>query len=392
MKLNIIPILSLLIISVSVKSQNSNPTIIDFSKLEIEKGSQIKLSDIAESVSYIRLSNAPLIGDVWFSNIYPVDENQFFIFSNGLMHRYDGLGKYMGKLYNSGRGPNEAIVHIAPVLNQAKGQVLVIDYASNSYKVFSTDGKFIEKRVYTSNNGLTNLHTIGYVDNYEFTHTSNDSPRITPESCNPYNPILLEVKDMKTDKIVFRYPNPYANFRYKVISRNFGIDSYPAFCGKIPGKYWFNFRNIDTIYTTSNFSNITPAFVIKPKEPRRTFKDVFMGNNGASDKSKIDHSYIENITLSDRFVFILFGVNGYHSAYYDARSGKTTLFEMIIKNDIDQVMDINMIMLMRQGAVYNNKAYVLIDAMAIVDNGKASKFPGLTENSNPVLMVINLKK
>lgn len=391
MKKNILITLTFVVLSSVAMAQNSSkPTIIDYTKHKFESGSQIKLSEIAESINYIRVADNVLLGDLMFSYTMPVNDKYFIIFSNGLVHRYDNSGKYINRVYSSGRGPKEAIVSTKPILNRTKGNVTVL-CNTGEYKVFRLDGQLVE--TYSAKrNSSVDIFPIGYLDNYEIITTTNNSPRTTPQSCNPYNKYLLEVKDIQTKKEVYRYPNPYSDFRYKVVSNRFGVDFYHAFCGKVLNKYWFNFKNMDTIYTTSNFTTITPAFVLKSMEPRYDFKSWFMGNNGAMDKGKLGHSSIENISLSDRFVFTLFGTSQYLSGYYDTKTRTAKLFEKIIKNDIDGVADVSMIKLMRHGEIYNNKIYVLIDALDIIDSGKGSKFPGLTESSNPILMVINLKK
>lgn len=63
------------------------------------------------------------------------------------------------------------------------------------------------------------------------------------------------------------------------------------------------------------------------------------------------------------------------SICYDIKSRITVGFNTIIKNDIDGVSDLDLRSLLNLGSVYDNKIYFAIDALKIVDNGKASKFP-----------------
>lgn len=365
---------------------------IDYSNLLIDSGSELLLSEIADSISYIPLASDVLLKEVKY--VTPSDTKEILVQSNNTLYKYDNSGKYIGRVFSTGRGPNEAIAVLQPMVNRKKREVMVSDYASNSYKIFGIDdGKLIRQLPITTDDWKSTVRISDYSGDMISYIQINRSFESTPESCNPYNKHLLEVKNIATDNMVYQHPNPDSSFRYKITDRMMTQKNNELLVGDVSGKRWFNIVDMDTIYTTTDFKDVVPVFVLKQPKASLDFRSSTMGYYGALDKSKIEYSRIENIVLTDRFVIVYREsfADGM-TVYYDVKSSKIAGFARKIKNDIDGVSDLDLRQMLMRGSVNDNKIYFALDATKIMDNNKGDRFKGLNEYSNPIVMVIHLKK
>ena len=82
-----------------------HPYIIDMSELEISETPQM-LSDFADSISYIRLSEEPLLPEIALTFHLYVDKNEnIYIKEGSLVYKYNPKGEFIKSLFNVGQGP-----------------------------------------------------------------------------------------------------------------------------------------------------------------------------------------------------------------------------------------------------------------------------------------------
>lgn len=376
-------------LTVSDSLAQNEPIVVDYSKLPLKKGSYLNLSNIAESISYTTLSNDVLLGDTKTMSTYVVNEDVMIIYYGMMAYKFNiNTGAYLGAVYSKGRASNESVAPERPTIDRANNVLISSDMGTQTFKKFNINkkGDLLDR----SAKDYGKKFYIGYLDNYEVTHSTfrKNGNR------NPYGENLLDVRDTKSGELVYSYPNPYHGFEFKPTGGNSSIElSAKVFIGKLSdNSYWFNFKNIDTLYTTTDFRRVKPYIVIKPTEPRLSFTDIIKQDNGAFDKYKITHSRIGQLALSDRFLFVGAYSTSYYHVVYDIKKKTTKLFDRTVRNDIDSVADIDLCYALNFDQIIDNKLYILIDALKIFDNNKQDKFPGLKEDSNPVLMIVTLKK
>lgn len=373
------------------KPINPDPVVtIEFPKLKFDDTAVLKLSDIADSISYISLSNDILLSEIGY--IKQAKNNNFIILSNNMVYQYDQSGKYINRLFNSGRGPQDAICLTKPIINSERKYITVDDNFSQFYKKYSFYGNYISKEQKTENEIHKNI--VGYIDAFEISYNKDNLYMTSSDSCNIYGDYLMYVKNTDTNSDVYKMVNPYKDFRLtpKAKGGAVSIEERFMFVQDTKNGILFNIADIDTIYQTTDFKNVRAKYILKYNNPKRDFLATMMRTVGHSDKTKGDYISFAKAVLGDRyFLFSFFKGLSSTIVCYDTSTGSLHEFS-IIKNDIDELADIDMWMGIIQCSQNEDKLYIPIDAVTITDNGKADNFQGLTENSNPVIMVIHLKR
>lgn len=99
----------LLFLPLNLFAQNSFPSqvkSIDLSQIN-QSERKLKLSDNAESISYVQLSRDIPLAEINY--IKSIDNGEFLIYSNSMVCRFDKNGKYINSLFKSGRGPMDVV-------------------------------------------------------------------------------------------------------------------------------------------------------------------------------------------------------------------------------------------------------------------------------------------
>jgi len=119
----------------------SQPVTIDLIKGCETKGT-IKLSDLAEKISYVKLETMKdcLIDD-HTSSLFFFGDN-WFIPQGGIL-RFDQDGKFLNKISGRGKGPAEYIELSGVGFNAENNHVYLINRLTGKALEFSLDGKFI---------------------------------------------------------------------------------------------------------------------------------------------------------------------------------------------------------------------------------------------------------
>lgn len=381
----------LLFLPLNILAQNSFPSqvkTIDLSQIN-QAERKLKLSDIAQSISYIQLSrNIPLAE---INYIKPIDNGEFLIYCNSMVYRFDANGKYINSLFKSGRGPIDAVCYAEPAVDLSNRFVSINDNASSYYKMYNFEGKFLSKKEKKLNDMKYNI--VGYHNSLEIAWLQKANWLSTPEKCNPFGEYFFTVTDLSSKKIVYQFKNPDANNYFKITGERFMMIPSYLFLSTANNKLWFNIRDKYEVYSTSDFKDVKQEYQIIPKKPNDDFmamtRKSFSGDTGKSTRANFR---IEDVMVTDRYVIIKFWEKlKLAIAYYDKKTGKTDGYSAI-ENDIDKIATFDIYKLSSTNSHSDNKLYVAIDALKIVDAGHASKFKGLNEDSNPVIMVVHLKK
>lgn len=389
--MNYFKFFTLLFLPLNILAQNS-PSFpiktIDLSRIN-QADRKLKLSEIAESINYIQLSNDVPLADIEY--VKPIDNGEFLVYSNSMIYRFNANGKYLNTLFKSGRGPIDVVCHTTPIVNLANRSVSVWDNVSEYYKMYNFEGKFLSKKNKKVNGMRYDI--AGYYKNFEIAWLKKDNWAATPDKCNPFGENLFTVTDLLSNKIVYQFKNPDANSTFKITGDRFLFIPSLLFISNANNKLWFNIRDKYEIYSTTNFGDVRQEYAIIPKSPYDDFmtrtKKSYSGDTGKATRGNF---HIEDLMVTDRFVFVKFAEKlKFGLAYYDRKTGKTDGFSAI-ENDIDKIVDFDIYKLSSIYAPSDNKLYVAIDALKIIDAGNAAKFKGLNENSNSVIMIVHLKK
>lgn len=137
MKNNFLSYLIIVLLLLSCESQNSK--LIVFDPLTINER-KIKLSQIADNITYIPLDNNMPLGAI---SIIKISNDAIYasVKDIGIL-TFNRDGKLINKIGSIGRGPGEYLIYMRFCVDEKSGTVYVAD-ARNIIKVYSETGKFI---------------------------------------------------------------------------------------------------------------------------------------------------------------------------------------------------------------------------------------------------------
>ena len=187
------------------------PYIIDMSELEISETPQM-LSDFADSISYIRLSEEPLLPEIALTFHLYVDKNEnIYIKEGSLVYKYNPKGEFIKSLFNVGQGPKEVILPFGdPVYNSEQQFMLVNNYGVN-FKQYSLEGTY-----------MGDFRTIDSLDNHKRFIASIEDKDVfyyeyhypkRGEEINLDGPYLWYVRSRSNDSIIYKMPNHLSHIK-----------------------------------------------------------------------------------------------------------------------------------------------------------------------------------
>ena len=103
------------------------------------------LSEIASEISFVKLSNEPLVRDFF---IYDIQSTDQFIFLMGpqLIYQYDLNGNFIRQIGRKGQGPGEYTNLTAPLMIDSENKLLYAhDLHTQQLLVYDFDGVFKKK-------------------------------------------------------------------------------------------------------------------------------------------------------------------------------------------------------------------------------------------------------
>lgn len=377
-------------------------SIIDLTEVEYSDVSP-KLSEFADSISYIRLDEEPLIGGIWNSAVVVVDDAIFIDCEQ--IYKYTLDGKYVMSLFKKGNGPGEAIKFNRGVYNFDKEYVTFANNAGACYNSYSFDGKFVgnQNKVrdedpddkFDVEKTKGNKIICGYHNNMQaYCYGYNPFPAKRGEVLNPYGPVLLYLKDLTTDSVIYKLRNFHFDFKATKQGPTAMDSGFPADYGTVDSIFWVKPNTLDTIYRTTDFKSLRPWYVFKQKnsatdhtfQVRAILMDV--------DKSEFSREGgLSVYALESGVIFEYRTSAGYGKGYCKA-GGKVKNISRAFENDLDDYLKELTFDWLGQRKLFqrNGYLYALVSAEEFFKEGSKSPFPDLTEESNPVIVKMKLKK
>ncbi len=383
MKYNISAIFILIIVLFSCKSidQQKNYGLISINLVDAYFNRKaIKLSSIANEISYIQLGtsrNAILGGG---PRIFATDS---FIVSSGYrkIDLFDrATGKYIRQLGKYGRGPNE--------FNRTRHVEAFDEVANNIYAQRSD-----ELIAYNTKGELT----IRLKTPQEFSNT-------TKLKDNIYAAFIPNRRKLENRKIVLFDGNKeetiktFPNFQVSIPVRYTGYSAYEGWFYHFENNLFFKEFFNDTLFQVTQ-SDLIPKYEIdcgKYKSPYRNF-----------ESDKITEYFMTRLFIENTN-YLFFELSFDKKTYcvkYDKKNNKCYVSDIGLKsvngfkNDLDNFVDF-----VPQSINKNNELIGFIEAFELVkwlkeNPEKAAKLPphlqkfkNISENDNPIVMIVKLKK
>jgi hypothetical protein len=366
-----------------------NPVVVDLAKAK-ETDSQIMLSQFAESISYIRLSDEPLIGDVSMSQVRINEDTIYVDWEN--IYKYTPEGVFVKTLFTEGAGPGEAKKYsfTMSAFNEKERYVTFHSINKLSYSNYSFDGNYLGDTDDYMADSITIKHVKTYYKDYQIfeyvnNHVDNNG------KINMFGPHLFYARNVHDGSILHPYPNPAcdekATYKGRIVIGQGDLQYI-----HIDSLLWFKFLALDTLYSTSDLKTICPKYIFNTNG---TFMDMItythakvMDVHAAEVKNK---KFVDAVLpLPDGG--LMYTING--KLGIADNTGKTSGYtEKPVVNDIDdylKTIDIKSYLTNRTFCVYKKHLYILVDAYRFFEEDCKPPFDNLTEDSSPVVVKIRL--
>lgn len=375
--------------------QEYKPYTIDLSEIEYSEKPQL-LSDFVESIEYIKLSDEPLLPDIW--NVHLVEDSAGYLYIDYIdeICKYTPEGKFIKPLFKKGQGPGEIYQKNTPaVYNLEENYVVVKNYGAG-YNKYTLDGEFIDHFPTWSDDHTQVLDILAYWKNTElFRYEKNLRPK-KGEKVNMDGPYFFSVKDTSKDSIIYKLPNHHFDIKAEASGFTIHLACSPAYRGSIDDSiFWMKPLSVDTVYCTSDWTDVHPLYIIK--------KNKNAADYAWSVREKVvdvtpDEYYKQKLgdvwTLKSGILFSYIHDKEKVGVGFCPANGKAKTYSKLFKNDIDRYCpSIDFTTPLYQGTLFqkNGYLYLLIEADKFFEEGAQPPFPDLTEDSNPVVVKLKLK-
>ena len=379
-------------------------SIIDLTEVEYSNVSP-KLSEFADSIFYIRLDEEPLISDIWDVGIIVTDDAMFA--DGKQIYKYTFDGKFLLSLYMKGNGPGEADKYPfhRGAYNFERKYVTFSNILGLYYNSYSFDGKFLgfqnklkdedpdDKFDVNNNKGIKII--CGYLDNMQvYAYDYKNESRKTGDKLNPHGPVLLYAKDLNTDSVVYKLPNYHFDIKATYQNAMAKPTGYPLDYGNIDSIYWVKSVVQDTIYRTSDFKSVRPWYVFKLKKNAANYSHKVHLTLLDMDENEWNKESLQNAYALENGVLFEYGTATTSGVGYCKAGGKAKVISRYFENDLDGYLkDLSFQGLGRHKiSQKDGYLYTLVNAEEFLKEGAKSPFPDLTEESNPVVVKLKLKK
>ena len=385
------------------------PYTIDLSEVEFSHEPQC-LSEFADSIEYIMLSDDVLLPDMFHLRWLLDKENNIYI-EHGNIEKFTPDGKHIKSLLRFGQGPGEISVKLSveeAAYNFEENYVYVLDHGKLNYFKFTLDGEYVGKigkmdSLYHFRNyiAILNNREIFHYDSLTEYFYYRDQIS-TDGRANPDGPYLFYVENVQTDSIEYKKPNGLFHIKPDTPKRGQAINGgWPMNYGYVDNDLWLRHYHQDTIYRTKDAITFEPWYVIKPHPQMADYEfqvrvvvvDVTMSEYNSKH-------YLGNVIATDAGVFYHYSVGSdkEKSGFgFCPKNGKAkTYSNKGFKNDLDEYLPplelSYKILSGTKGFQKDGYLYMLVDAFKFFEEGAKPPFPELVEDSNPVLVKLRLKK
>lgn len=368
-------------------------SIIDLSDVK-HSNEPLKLSEFVDSISYIRIDDTPLIPDLMFTGI-AVSDDAIYI-DQKFIYKYTLGGKFLKSLFKKGQGPGEAMKITTKAAYDFERNVVAVDNnGGNTFRIYSLDGNYVGDVPKVGTPGWGE-YIVAYLNGNK---VYNKQLTYTPQRGDTINcdgPNFIYVKDTKTDTIIYQQKN--YNYDIKAVVQNgIGIDTgYPLCYGIKDSIFWWKHQSVDTIYRTTDFKDVRPWYVIKKN---KSFTDYeFCVHRMVCDIPEYDFGRRLITTVYPLENGVLYNIAGRLDdsgiGFCKNNSKAVTFSPNGFINDIDGYFKYwkPYRILEGRGWIKDGYLYSLMNASDFFEDGCKSPFPDLTEESNPVIVKMKLKK
>ena len=388
--------------AVEQKDELQEYSIIDLTEVEYTDKSP-KLSEFVDSISYIRLDEEPLIGNVLLTGVI-VTDGAIFI-DDEQIYKYTLDGKFLLSLFLKGNGPEEAVKNDRGIYNLEEEYVTFSNGVGLYYNSYSFDGKFLgfqnklkdenpdDKFDVEKTKGTKRL--CGYLGNIQcYTYSYYPWAAKRGESLNPTGPVILYAKDVVTDSVIFKLKNYHFDVKAVRQGPTASPNGYPVDYGTIDSVYWVRPVMLDTLYRTSDFKSVHPWYVFKLKKTAADYAFLVRAMLMDIDKSEWNKEMLQNAYALESGVLFEYNAATASGVGYCKAGGKAKVVSRHFENDLDGYLK----ELSFQGfsgkrlSQRDGYLYTLVGAEEFFKEGAKSPFPDLTEESNPVVVKLKLKE
>jgi hypothetical protein len=334
------------------------------------------LSEIAQSISYIRLTTPEDQPIDRISQIQKTD-NFLFILDRSGIKMFDESGSFVRTIGNKGRGPNEYISYQGFMPDEDK-QILVCTDANNSeIHFYNFSGAYLKQiqlkfRPYQISIVKGGLYCISVLP--ESQENSN---------LRPYYIVINEIGDILIENwSVHEIDQPddfFLSFVSKLEQTSLGTFITPAFC--------------DTTYLLSSSLEKTP-FVISDFGKYKLPKDLQTKGSIDDGREKYITNFRIRLVMNNLLITYTYN-NSYEGLIWDTKTVKSTRINRYLKDDIDNGPDVFLGGFNERYILDQIEPFKLLADSSLANIRKNSYLyeiaNSLTENDNTILRFIELK-
>ena len=327
------------------------------------------LGEYVSTIKYIPLETNKecLLGSI--SNVVFYGDKMYISLINSL-YKFSSKGRFIKKIGGKGRGPAEFQFVCKLSINPIKNELCISDL--NQLVRFDTLGNFIARDKINEVSRLTSIQ-VDAKGNYLLKHPNGPKQDVTVDV---YDADLKPIKSIMNS-----------------ITRNVGT-SYNARMSQYDGKYFYNSPINDTIYSVDEDYNNRAEMVLNFGKYKSAPEDIDYFNKKLRNVYRSDVLYFgDNLKLMN-----LSSKHKYMGCMLYFNKLNKLIHPKHIKDS--KYLGINMNGIEWQVKTCSNGDFILsIDALELLDNKDKIKDPKLmklcetlTEESNPILAVVRIKK
>ena len=387
----------------SSKDKHNEYSIIDLTEVEYSESPQL-LSDFVESIEYIKLSEDPLLTDARKINLFEDKKGNFYLDVPGGLFKYASDGSFIKNLIRIGQGPNEINHKINAIFSLEQEFILIDDNGKSYYQKISLDGDFLDRissSIIVDGKYLGKRNIYDYWKNFELYKWSNEYGLPNQgEYINRDSLYFFYIKDLNTDSDIYKMKNHHFHIKGKIDGNWYQNYSYPTYRGELnDSTCWVKPLFVDTVYCTTNWTDVRPLYVIQKSSSTSDYEweiKLFAGDRNVS-RSELTNKdrLIDVLALENGILFTYFVESGKLGAGFCPANGKAETFSKLFKNDVDEFCPpLNMERRIANRNFFQKEGYIytLVNAFEFFEEGAKPPFSDLTEESNPVIVKLKLKK
>lgn len=359
------------------------------------------LSDFVDSIEYIRLSEDILLPDIRRFQIEVDDSDSIFLSGGSGVYKFTPQGKYLGNLIKKGQGPGEIpSLVLYCFFNMRDRYFSVQSYGKNTYTKLSFDGTYLGDDVrYNASMNLYEKSILSYWEGTEIYHYVRTSPYKIHDKINMDSLYFFRVKDLSTNQTIFKLRNWHSDSKGEItgqraITNSLGFD----FGVDYDSIFWIRPVHLDTIYYSKKINEYSPLYIVHQPEDAANYDwlaklDAGIGNY--SKKEILNTRQLWSTFVLPSGLLYDFGSPNEGGTGFCPKNGKGVYYSKEFKNDVDDhflKLDFSYRINNRGITEHNGYLYLLINAFEFFNEGCNPPFPDLTEESNPVVVKLKLKR